>query len=265
MSDLIPVVVFRIGSHEVESVDGRVLHANLGMERQYGNWIKTWIRKANLVEHRDYEVFNADDKNSTGGRPAVEYALTVDAAKCIAMMSGGKRGDEVRNYFLAREQQAINLERQAHLPQVKNPAHQLLIDTVVRLDEVEQRAIAAEQRALSAEAKIAHVDTKADLAKTTADLALEDAHTMTLENYITKNGLLRQFPRGQWTRYAKWLANFCLAMGLHVHKVSVYGKAWGEENAYPLAALHAWERQEIYQPRQVRLLRPDDTEGGAHA
>jgi prophage antirepressor-like protein len=142
------------------------------------------------------------------------------------------------------------------VPQVKNPVHQLMIDTVIRLDEVEQRAIAAEERAIRAEARIAAVDTK-------ADLALEDAHTMSLEDYIMKNGLLRQFPQTQWSRYATWLVNFCLATGMHVSKIPVYGKQWSEENVYPLGALHAWKRQEVSPPRQVHLLRPQGSEGDA--
>ena len=239
MPDLIPIVPCRIGLAEVDSVDGRVLHAKLGMSRQYANWIRTWLRKAHLVEHRDYEVFNTLVKNPTGGRPSAEYALTVDAAKCIAMMSGGEQGDKIRAYFLAREQQAIALEQQLH-PQVKNPAHQLLIDTIVRLDEVEQRAQAAEQRALVAETK--------------ADLALEDSHRMTLEEFICKNGLLRQFPRTQFATYARWLGQLCDEYGLPVPKSPVYGQSWDSEKAYPLSALTAWLRHEQRKPQQVRLV-----------
>jgi hypothetical protein len=155
------------------------------------------------------------------------------------MMSGGKKGDEVRAYFLAREQQAIALEKQVTAPQVKNPAHQILIDTVVRLDAVEQRAQEAERRALVAETK--------------ADLALQDAHRMTLEDFILKNGLLRQFPAAQWPTHTAWLKTFCQGWGLSIQKVPVYGKAWDHENGYPLSALGAWLRQATTQPRQGQL------------
>lgn len=237
MPDLIPIILWRIGTTEMDSVDGRVLHTNLGMVRQYANWIRTWIRKANLVEHRDYEVFNTDVKNPTGGRPSAEYVLSVEAAKCIAMMSGGEQGDTVRAYFLAREQQAIASEQH---PQVKNPANQILIDTVIRLDAVEQRALIAEQRALVAETK--------------ADLALEDAHRMTLEEFVLKNGLVRQFPASHFSTYTNWLRTFCRSYGLTIHKAPVYGKSWDEENSYPLAALAAWLRYETKKPQQVRLV-----------
>jgi phage anti-repressor protein len=249
MSDLIPFMTRRLGTDTVNTVNARDLYAYLDLTKPYATWIKTQLRRAHLIENRDYVVFSLEGKNPQGGRPASEHHLTFDAAKHVAMMSSATKGHEVRTWFIEKEKELTSTQG-AH-PKVRDPAIQMLIDMAVQLDEARTLAAEAKQMAVVAETK--------------ADLALEDAHTMTLEGYITKNGLLRQFPRGQWTRYAKWLANFCLAMGLHVHKVSVYGKAWGEENAYPLAALHAWERQEIYQPRQVRLLRPDDTEGGAHA
>ena len=69
MSELIPIIVFRIGATDAESVDARILHANLGVNRQYADWIRTWVKKAHLVEHRDFEVFHTDVKNPIGGVP----------------------------------------------------------------------------------------------------------------------------------------------------------------------------------------------------
>lgn len=199
---LIPIVVFRIGANDVESVDGRVLHTNLGLDSHYGNWIKTWIRKANLVEHRDYEVFNLGVINPKGGRPTLEYALTIEAAKCIAMMSGGKRGDEVRAYFIAREQQAIALEKQANFPQVKNPSNQMLIESIIRIDALEQAQLAQQAELIATQQKViegfllaqqAHA--KAEEAEASAERAHDARDFFTVAEYMQYEYSEQKIPR----------------------------------------------------------------------
>jgi hypothetical protein len=87
-----------------------------------------------------------------------------------------------------------------------------------------------------------------------ADMALAEAHTMTLEDFVVKNALLRQFPRNQWPRCATWLIDFCDAWGLSVVKTPVIAKPWAEENAYPLRALSALLRAETVKPRQLAIV-----------
>lgn len=91
-------------------------------------------------------------------------------------------------------------------------------------------------------------------ANTKSDLALEDAHRMTLEEFVLKTGLVRQFPPSQYATYTTWLRTFCRSYGLMIHKAPVYGKSWDEENSYPLAALAAWLRYETKKPQQVHLV-----------
>ena len=233
---LIPIIAHRIGNQDVQSVDGRILHAQLGLSRQYANWMRGWIKRANLLEHRDFEVFNTDVKNPSGGRPTGEYALTLDAAKCIAMMSGGEKGDTVREYFLDCERQA----QAVTLPVMHDPALQAIMHLVTDLDATKHQLALVGSHVVRAEVK--------------ADMALDEARCMTLEEFVVKNGLLRQFPESQWPAMAKWLGHFCQQYGLATPKVSVPGKSWDEEKAYPLQALAALQRHELKKPRQVALV-----------
>ncbi len=45
-------------------------------------------------------VFNKSVKNSKGGRPRINYALTIDTGKKVSMAEQTPTGDEVRDYFL---------------------------------------------------------------------------------------------------------------------------------------------------------------------
>ncbi|NJK86503.1 MAG: hypothetical protein HC906_11570 [Bacteroidales bacterium] len=66
------------------------------------------IERCKLNENEDYIVFNENVKNPSGGRPTKEYALTLDSAKHIAMISGTEKGHEVRDYFIQFEKKAKN-------------------------------------------------------------------------------------------------------------------------------------------------------------
>lgn len=106
---LIEVTERSVGDESVQTVNARDLHVLLNIGKDFSNWIKAQIERARLVEARDFAVFEVSaqkGENQSGGRPAKEYALTLDAAKHIAMMSGSEKGFEVREYFLECERAA---------------------------------------------------------------------------------------------------------------------------------------------------------------
>lgn len=190
---LIPFMSFRIGSHDVQSVDGRVLHANLGLSRQYANWIRTWIKRANLVEHRDYEVFNADVKNSSGGRPTAEYALTIDAAKCIAMMSGGENGDKVREYFLACERVAQT--SQPTLPTLHDPIAQSLLQVLIDHDKTKY--------------ELAQVKAHSERIEARVETIINNQNFWTVAEYVQYHGLRHQCPESAYIEASRHLQGYC--------------------------------------------------------
>lgn len=96
-----------------EAVDGRQLHEALGVETPYHKWIKRQITACSLVEHFDYEVMDRKVRNSKGGKQyTTEYALSVDAAKHIAMIQRNHKGRTVRDYFIEKEKEAIQLRKE---------------------------------------------------------------------------------------------------------------------------------------------------------
>lgn len=107
MNELIAIKTQAIGSAICQTVNARDLHEALVSQKDFTNWIKQQIDRAFLIENSDFAIFALKGENP--GRPRIEYLLTVDAAKNIAMMSGTQRGQEVRSYF-------IECERRAHAP-----------------------------------------------------------------------------------------------------------------------------------------------------
>ena len=103
MNDCLPIMKATIGSESVNSVNARQLHASLGVSKDFSDWMKAQIERAELVRSEDFEVLPQKGENPQGGRPSVEYALTLDAAKHIAMMSATEAGRKVRRYFIEAE------------------------------------------------------------------------------------------------------------------------------------------------------------------
>lgn len=104
---LIPIVVRTVGPDSISTVNARDLHALLGVGKDFSNWIKDQIVRAKLVGNRDFIIVAEKGENSGRGRSSIEYYLTIEAAKHIAMMSGTDKGVEVRDYFIECERQAM--------------------------------------------------------------------------------------------------------------------------------------------------------------
>lgn len=151
MHQLITITKSTIGHDVVQTVNARELHAELEVGKDYSNWIKAQIVRARLVEDRDY--ITVAQKGAGGKFVPIEYFVTVEAAKHIAMLSGTDKGFEVREYFLACERAA------KPQPQVQNPVLQALMAQMVELDRVEQQQKVLAQRLDAVENRVATQDT----------------------------------------------------------------------------------------------------------
>jgi phage anti-repressor protein/phage antirepressor YoqD-like protein len=124
---LIPVCVSRIGETEIQTVSARELHGFLEVKKDFSDWIKVQLEI--FTQGTDFEVFSDSGKNplpqkgerenqglsdcspekgsnAPGWKTRIEYALTLDCAKHIAMMSRTEKGRQARDYFLECERQA---------------------------------------------------------------------------------------------------------------------------------------------------------------
>lgn len=95
-------------------VNARDLHKELFIGRDYSTWIKERIKKYDFQKDVDYEVFTKSGENSDGGRPSLEYNITMEMAKELAMVTNNEQGKVARKYFITIEnilKDAIKWER----------------------------------------------------------------------------------------------------------------------------------------------------------
>jgi phage antirepressor protein len=117
------------------AVSARELHLFLESKQEFANWIKNRIDKYGFIENQDYEVFDNFIKNPNGGRPLIEYALTIDTAKEIAMVEGNEKGKEARQYFIESEKQ-LRAKEQSHqqIPQSFSEALRLAAEQAEKIE-----------------------------------------------------------------------------------------------------------------------------------
>ena len=104
-------------------VDARELHEKLESKRDFSNWIADRIEKYGFIENVDFTTILL---KSTGGRPRIEYALTLDTAKEIAMVENNEQGRKIRRYFIEVEKKARDMfEIPKTLPEALRKAAEL--------------------------------------------------------------------------------------------------------------------------------------------
>ena len=106
MNELIQVEERQIGDGAIQTVNARDLHAFLGSKRQFADWISERIQKYGFVENQDFVIFSQNCEKPKGGRPAKEFALTLDMAKELAMVENNNKGKQARQYFIECERRA---------------------------------------------------------------------------------------------------------------------------------------------------------------
>lgn len=155
LNELIPVNPGNIGGVMVSLVSAKKLHAFLCVGRDFTNWIKGRINQYGFAENTDYVVYANSGENPLGGRPTVDYLITIDMGKELAMVERNEKGREVRRYF-------INCERQAkaasNIPQTLPEALRLAADLAEKTAHLEQKLVAVAP-------KVDFADRVADISK----------------------------------------------------------------------------------------------------
>lgn len=83
------------------TVSGRELHEALEVETPYKKWFDR-MTEYGFSEKSDFWTILSE---STGGRPATDHQLTIPMAKELCMLQRTEKGKQMRQYFIAVEEQ----------------------------------------------------------------------------------------------------------------------------------------------------------------
>lgn len=105
-----------------------------GQEKKtaFNVWIARAIKKYDFIEGKDFQSFSIE---STGGRPRIDYAVTVNMGKELAMVAPTEQGKIVRQYFLKCEEIA---KQKAIARAIGKEARRTLTDTLQESGENER-------------------------------------------------------------------------------------------------------------------------------
>lgn len=108
MNELIQVAKRQIGDGTIQTVSARDLHAFLEVGKDFSTWIKGRIEQYSFIEHHDFVTFDAAPHNGGAGNRGhrVEYAISLDMAKELAMVERNDKGKQARLYFIECERRS---------------------------------------------------------------------------------------------------------------------------------------------------------------
>ncbi|GAB5039244.1 antA/AntB antirepressor family protein [Bartonella henselae] len=134
MNTLIPISEQTVGQETVQTVNARDLHVFLGITSKFADWIKNRIKECNFRENIDFIGFSKNLEK--GGRPSIEYHITLDMAKHLSMIERNEKGHEARQYFIKCER----LLKQVATPQVDYSKPEALLGVLNHLQsQIEQK------------------------------------------------------------------------------------------------------------------------------
>ena len=108
--DLIQITKNTIGDAEINSVNAREIHDYLEVKTHLSTWIQRAIEKYDFVENIDFSILKSGNPN--GGISKIDYIVTLDMAKELAMLENNPKGKETRKYFIEFEKQGKALINQ---------------------------------------------------------------------------------------------------------------------------------------------------------
>lgn len=128
MNELIKITAVTINHETVNAVNARDLWRFLESKQDFSNWIKSRIRKYGFKKDIDFTVnkivngrkqgkddsINLSNQTRRGGdRRSIDYIISLDMAKELAMVENNEQGRKIRQYFIEVEKQYREWEKAA--------------------------------------------------------------------------------------------------------------------------------------------------------
>ncbi|MGL4673804.1 MAG: antA/AntB antirepressor family protein, partial [Wohlfahrtiimonas sp.] len=101
MKQLIKISQSMIDDQQLQTVNARELHEFLEVKSRFNDWIKNRINEYGFTENHDYASLT---KILVSGGQQIEYFISLNMAKELAMVERNEKGKQARQYFIACEE-----------------------------------------------------------------------------------------------------------------------------------------------------------------
>ncbi|SFL24197.1 Phage anti-repressor protein [Nitrosomonas aestuarii] len=220
---LIPVSSSEINGETIQTVNARELHTFLKVGKDFSTWIKDRINQYSFQENQDFISFHQNGGKPQGGRPVVEYHISLDMAKELSMVERNEKGKQARQYFIeceriAREPRTVDVHEVLNDPSAMRGLLLSYTEKVLAL-EAENKELMEDSAALSR------------IAKSDGSLCITDA-AKTLQ--IRPKNLFAWLQRHGWIYKRIGCAHYCayqdkLNKGLMEHKATTVLRSDGTD------------------------------------
>ena len=217
MNELISLTQSAINGELQQTVNARELHAFLESKQDFSTWIKNRIEKYDFVENQDFVQLHKKMELSKTGQMGIEYHITLDMAKELAMVERNDKGRQARKYFIECEKQ---------LKMLKTPSNYIEALEALLLSEKEKQSL---ERTIQFQDKIIE---KQKPKVTYHDIVLSCSDLLTttqvakdfgitgqkLNKILNEEGIQYKDNTGLWMLYSEYLSNNYAQTSTHTYQ-----------------------------------------------
>lgn len=102
-TELIKTTRLVLNDENTTAISARELWKFLESKQDFSTWIKRRIEKYGFSEGRDYLLHNFVEQLPSGTKHCIDYCVSLDMAKELAMVENNERGRQARQYFIEVE------------------------------------------------------------------------------------------------------------------------------------------------------------------
>lgn len=228
-NELIKVTV----KNDQQLVSARELYKGLGIKRRFSAW---WEQNSNdFKENSDFQrVLISTPRENRGSIELQDYALTIDMAKQLCLLSRTKKGKEYREYL-------IKIEKKWNDPQnVVQRAMDILHSENLQL-KLENKSLSRQLEESNKKASYLDVILGTTDAMVTTQIAMDYGYSAIKFNKLLHQLGIQHKVNGQWILYKAYMGKKYTTT-----KLRTYTDKHGKDHAKPLTAWTQKGRRLIY-------------------
>ncbi len=163
MNELISIFDSTINSKIIKTVNARDLHQFLDSKQDFSTWMKNRIEQYDFVENQDFIVLHRFMENPQGGRPAIDYHISLNMAKELSMVEKTSKGKEARQYFINCEEELINRWKSMSLAEVVSYSINKLVEQERQITNIENTQKVFDSRITQIESEASRLRSHSDM------------------------------------------------------------------------------------------------------